>query len=296
MENSCKPSVCFEIKFEISMDEFDFFDGDLEEKFEAVSFTPVEGNEELLVVSCFMRTKPEEGYIEGILKEIGKPEIGYEIEKIESENWLSENQVCFPPVEVGELFIYNVYAGDTIIPDNKKLIALNATTAFGSGEHQTTKGCLMAAIDLKNQGLEFVKILDMGCGSGVLSMGAYHLWRNAEIFAVDIDDEAVRVTQENIKYNKIENVKYQQSNGYDSDFVRDNGAYDFVFANILAEPLIAMAGNLYDNLKIGGYAILSGLLNRQEEWVIDEHKKNGLELVKVFQIDGWSAILMKKEK
>ena len=295
MENSCKPSSCWTIEFEVDMEEFDFFDNVLDEQFEAVSFTPLEKNDDRLLVSCFMRDKPKEGQIEKIFNDVGRAGLVFRTKKIDSDNWLTENVVCFPPVEIGDFFIYNVYAEDTIIPENRKLIALNATTAFGSGEHQTTNGCLQAALELKEQGFEFSKILDMGCGSGILSMGASHLWENAEIYAVDIDDESIRVTEDNVKYNNIKNIKSKQSNGYDSDFVRDNGKYEFVFANILAEPLINMAGDLYKNLKIGGYVVLSGLLNRQEEWVIEEHKKQGLELVKIFQVDGWSAILMKKE-
>ena len=141
-----------------------------------------------------------------------------------------------------------------------------------------------------------INILDMGTGSGILSLAAAKLWQNnCQITAVDIDEEAVSVTKQNAIDNHLQKfITAEVSDGYQSDLVIDNAPYDLILANILARPLIAMAPDLYKNLKTGGYCILSGFVEEQEEWVIGAHTKQGLKLKHLYKLDNWRAALMEK--
>lgn len=218
----------------------------------------------------------------------------YEKILLESSNWLKDYVIEFPPVEVADFLIYGIH--EKKAPKTDKIpLQIYAATAFGS-EHPTTRGCLEALCRLKNKGIRPQKILDMGTGSGILSLGAAKLFGSqAQITAVDIDEEAVIVTLQNAATNhEQEKINAAVSNGYQSEFVQQNTPYDIILSNILARPLIEMASDLYKALNNGGYAILSGFVEEQKDWVISAHQKQGLSLVEVSQIDGWCTAVMEK--
>ena len=217
----------------------------------------------------------------------------YKIEKLESENWLKDYVIKFAPFEIADFLIYGIH--ETTQPNTNKIpIQIYAATAFGS-DHQTTRCCLQAISDLFHQNYKAKKILDVGTGSGILSLGAANLWKTASIYAVDIDEEAVLVTQSNAQNNSLDQqIFVAQSNGYQSDLVQQNKPYDLILANILARPLLDMAPNTASSLKKGGYCILSGFVEDQAKWIIDSHQEYGLQLIKLYEIDNWRATLMQK--
>lgn len=205
-------------------------------------------------------------------------------------DWLVENRRAFPPISVGDFFIYSSFYEDTL-PTDRHGIKLDAATAFGSGEHPTTAGCLEAMTDLYRHGFRPQKILDMGCGSGLLALGAAKLWR-VPVLAVDNDPEAVRVSQENTANNGVETyVTCALSDGYDPCIVTK--PYDLIIANILANPLCEMAGALAENLQPLGHAILSGILNAQAPSVIEAHAAKKLFLVDQIVRGDWSILHLK---
>lgn len=211
-----------------------------------------------------------------------------------SENWLKDNVIEFTPVEVEDFLVYGIHEKQA--PKTAKLpIKIYAATAFGS-EHQTTKSCLKAICELNRMKAPHANILDVGCGSGILSLGAAKLWgAETKITAVDIDQEAVWVTRQNALDNNVSDfVTAEVSNGYQAEIVQKNAPYDIIFANILARPLIDMAPDLAVALKPGGYAVLSGFINDQEDWVVNAHTNQGLKLVKIYELDNWRAALMEK--
>lgn len=217
----------------------------------------------------------------------------FKCELLTSDNWLKDNVIRFAPAEVGEFMIYGIH--ETATPATDKLpLRIYAATAFGS-EHQTTKSCLLALSELYRRKVPHQNILDMGCGSGILSLGAAKLWPDANITAVDIDEEAVIVTLQNTRDNLLDSqIHAAVSDGYTSALVRERAPYDIIMANILARPLIEMAPDLYQALKPGGYCILSGFVNDQEDWVVDAHRQQGLQLCKIYEMDNWRAALMEK--
>lgn len=217
----------------------------------------------------------------------------YKISFLESQNWLKDYVIEFPPVEVEDFYIYGIHEKET--PQTDKLaLKIYAATAFGSS-HQTTQCCLRAISWLNKQNAAHRNILDVGTGSGILSLAAAKLWPDCKITAVDIDEEAVWVTRQNALDNNLQNqFNVEVSNGYDSDLIRNNAPYDLIFSNILARPLIEMAPDLYKSLNKGGYCILSGFVDNQVDWVLSEHQKQGLKLVKLFELDNWRAAVMEK--
>lgn len=219
----------------------------------------------------------------------------FQTEFLESKNWLKENVIKFAPVEVENFIIYGIHEKD-IPPSDKVTLRIYAATAFGS-EHQTTKSCLRAISHLNRLGAAHRNILDMGTGSGILALATAKLWPDAaRITAVDIDPEAVAVTRQNARDNHLEKyLTVAVSNGYNSDLVRNNAPYDIIIANILARPLIEMAPQLNQALAPGGFCILSGFVDDQEDWVIGEHTKLGLKLVELYKLDNWRAVLLEKK-
>lgn len=220
----------------------------------------------------------------------------YRVEKLTSENWLKENVIKFPPIEIADFCIYGVHEKQT--PQTDKLaIRIYAATAFGSS-HQTTKSCLQAISDLSVSGAKHRKILDMGTGSGILALACAKIWAadKPHIVAADIDEEAVQVTAQNAFDNDVEQfIDAVQSNGYQSEIIKKYAPYDIIMANILARPLVEMAPQLRANLKPGGFAVLSGFIDDQIGWVVSAHEEQGLKLVKIYDIDNWHAVLMEKK-
>lgn len=218
----------------------------------------------------------------------------YTWDLLQSDDWLTENVMNFAPLEEAEFFICSIN-DNTPLPKDKLGLKVYAATAFGS-EHQTTRGCLDALSDInKLSGNEPQKILDVGTGSGILALAAAKLWKNAQIAAVDIDDEAVRVAKQNAIDNKVEKqIEADLSDGYQSNLVQKNAPYDVILANILARPLIAMAPDMAKSLKKGGYAVISGFIDEQVDWVVGEHEKQGLKLVKLYEKENWRVALLEK--
>ena len=216
----------------------------------------------------------------------------YQIEVISSADWLTENVIKFAPVNVAEFLVYGVHETN-IDPKDKIGIKVYAATAFGS-EHQTTKGCLRGISDI-NRLIKPEKVLDVGTGSGILSIAAAKLWAQAKIVAVDIDNESVLVTAQNAADNGVESqIEVALSDGYQAPVVQQNAPYDVILANILARPLINMAEDMSKSLKKGGYAVISGFIANQTDWVLKAHEKYGLHLKKMYQEDGWCAALLEK--
>ena len=219
----------------------------------------------------------------------------YEVEKLQSDDWLADNVIEFAPLQVADFLIYGIHEKN-VDTAGKIGVKVYAATAFGS-EHQTTKCCLRGISDINKLTGKIANILDVGTGSGILSIAAAKLWKNSEIMAVDIDEESVMVAAQNAKDNGVaKQMIVAYSDGYSSETVQKNTPYDVILANILARPLIMMAKDMSKSLKIGGYAVISGFIDDQVDWVIGEHEKYGLELQKMYEEDNWRAALFKKVK
>jgi ribosomal protein L11 methyltransferase len=212
------------------------------------------------------------------------------IEPVAARNWLDESRRRFPPIRVGRYYIHGSHVTDPP-PAGAIAIRLDAGQAFGTGEHGSTRGCLLAIDQLAKQ-RRFRKPLDLGCGAGVLAIAMAKTWR-VPVVAADIDSVAVRVARENARLNRVAAlVRVAGGPGYRPAAVAQGGPYDLIIANILAGPLCRMAGNLARNLRPDGVAVLSGLLDRDVRWVTAAHRAFGLRLVGARAIDGWTTLVV----
>jgi len=215
-----------------------------------------------------------------------------DVDLIPPKDWTAENLMAFPPIRVGRYFIHGSHIHDRP-PAGTIPLMLDAGTAFGSGEHPTTAGCLRA-IDRLARRTRPVRVLDMGCGSGILAIAAAKTWR-CRVVASDIDEEAVRMTRLNARRNGVARwLAATDGNGYRSPLVRREAPYDLIVANILANPLCAMAPALFRALAPGGRVVLSGLLERDARRVTEAHLRMGLRLVDQHVDRGWATLMLRR--
>lgn len=219
-----------------------------------------------------------------------------EVVELAAVDWLAQNRHSFKPIRLGRLLIHGSHLP---APTLAGVLALkiDAATAFGSGEHGSTRGCLTALDGLARRqraGHGVARALDMGCGSGVLALTIARLWP-ARVLAVDLDPESVRVAAENARLNGLASrVRTCAGDGFAGRCVRAGGPYDLIAANILARPLIAMAPGLARALARAGTAVLSGLLAEQEQAVRAAYRMQGLRLVRRIAVDGWHTLVLRR--
>jgi ribosomal protein L11 methyltransferase len=193
-------------------------------------------------------------------------------------------------VTAGRFVVHGSHARDDL-PAGAVPIEIDAGLAFGSGEHATTRSCL-TAIDQLARRHRFARVLDVGCGSGVLAIAAAKSWP-AEVLGVDNDPIAVRIASANAALNGVgHRVRTVLAEGYAHSLVRRRRPFDLILANILADPLIELAPALRASLAPGGYAVLSGLLDRQADAVVAAHRRQGLRLLGWAQEGPWMALVL----
>jgi ribosomal protein L11 methyltransferase len=220
----------------------------------------------------------------------GLERIDLTVAPLATTNWLARVAASFTPQRIGRFWVHGSHVRETP-PMGAVPIRLDAGLAFGSGEHASTQGCLLALDELARR-RRFGRVLDMGCGSGILAIAAAKCWP-ARVLAVDNDPKAVVVAQENADHNGVAGrIRVCCSEGYRSAQVRAARGYDLVFANILADPLCGMARDLARHLAPGGTAILSGLFDRQAARVIDAHRAVGLRLRRCIQLETWTTLVL----
>lgn len=220
----------------------------------------------------------------------GVPDPGFTCAALPPTDWLAENRQSFRPLRAGRYFVHPThFAGSP--PAGAIPLALDAGTAFGSGEHATTRGCLLA-LDALARRRSVRRPLDLGCGSGILSIAMARTWR-VPVVAADIDGEAVRVTRANARRNGVGRlVAAHVSNGFADGTVRHGAPYDLIAANILAGPLTALAHDVARYLSPGGIGVLSGLLAGQARGVAAAYRAQGLRLVRRAIQDGWATLVL----
>ncbi len=209
----------------------------------------------------------------------------------EAGGWLARTHSSFPEQLVGRRFaIRGTHLTGSAAPGRIALV-LDAGVAFGSGEHGSTRGCLRALERVAHR--RPARILDLGCGSGILAMAAARLLHR-RVRATDIDHWSVRVTRENLRLNGLRNrVQCALATGWQPP-ARAGAPYDLVFANILARPLCRMARALATNLAPGGTAILAGLLHSQARMVLAAHRRAGLVLDFTVQEGAWTTLVLRR--
>jgi ribosomal protein L11 methyltransferase len=219
----------------------------------------------------------------------GVPEPRLDCVPIPATDWVAETQKSFQPLRAGRYFIQPSHY-DGAIPAGSIALTIDAGAAFGTGEHATTKGCLLALDQLAKR-RRFAHMLDLGCGSGILAMAMAATWRR-KVLAGDIDPEAVNVARQNFQINRLTPLtRAYVSRGFSARELRAGRPYDLITANILARPLISLAGAIRHHTAAGGAVILSGLLSHQENMVAAAYRAAAFHLIHRITIDEWRTLV-----
>lgn len=215
----------------------------------------------------------------------------HDVKLLDTKDWVMEVEQNFPPLSIGRFYIHGSHV-KTTAPPSTIALQINAGMAFGSGEHATTSGCLVALETLAKR-RRFLRPLDMGCGSGILALAMAKLWR-VPVMGIDIDPVSVVVAKNNARKNHIGAcVHFAASDGFASNIVKKCAPYDLIVANILARPLIRMAPLLVRNLAKDGVVVVSGLLTWQAQAVLCAYRLQGLKLSLRINRSGWSTLVMR---
>ena len=219
-----------------------------------------------------------------------RPALRVTVEKLADADWLAMALSGLPPVRAGRFFVYGAHDRG-LAPASAVNLRIEAGAAFGTGHHGTTVGCLLA-FDQLLKARRFPKVLDVGCGTGVLAIAAARTGSPLAL-GTDIDRVSVRIANENAALNRAR-ARFVHAAGLNDAKIRAGAPYDLVFANILAPPLVALAQDIKSALRPGGAAILSGLLRTQERRVLAAYVSRGFRLRRRLHRDAWATLVLRR--
>jgi ribosomal protein L11 methyltransferase len=205
------------------------------------------------------------------------------IEELGEADWVTMSQAGLQPIRAGRFYVHTPMYRN--VPPGAVPFEIDASLAFGTGQHATTSGCLEALDALDRNAHRFENIADIGTGTGLLAFAALSLWPDARCIATDIDPVALAVARDNALINGVKvgdrsgELLLVEADGANSALVRARAPFDLVIANILAGPLIEHAPELAPLVDERGTVILAGLLDSQAEAVARCYEAFGLKLV-----------------
>ena len=276
------------LSFLCSVAEAEYLASQLEDFCLAVSWFEKDAQAQGWQVEATFEEQPDEKNIKSLLGALS-----YELAPLPSKDWLSENRKSFPAIDIGPFYIYGSHHQEKL-PEGKIAFRIDAATAFGTGQHATTQGCLLALHDLKQAGIKVQNYLDLGCGTAVLAMAMARLFQVRGI-ASDNDPEAVDRANLNVAENHLERfVEVILSEGFSHERLEAQAPYSLIAANILADPLIALSPEMARFMAEEGKVILSGLLQTQQQGTLKAYEKVGFSLQKTYPMAEWVTLVLKK--
>lgn len=238
------------------------------------------------------------------LEEVKNMDLGIEVgslklttEDVDEEDWINNWKKYYKPFKIGESVVVRPVWEQYDKKNNEVVFVINPGHIFGTGLHHTTKLCVEALEDYVKKDSE---ILDLGCGSGILSVISLLLGgKNA--LAIDIDKNAINIAYENATLNGIGKDIYTVKSG---DVLKDEKLknevskkkYDLIIANIVADVIIGIKDFVKDTIKEEGIFIASGIIEERTDEVVMELKKSGYEIIKINNKEGWVSIVSRKGK
>lgn len=219
------------------------------------------------------------------------------IEESQTEDldWVNNWKKYFHQFYVDDILIIPSWEEVKPEDEDKMIIHIDPGTAFGTGMHETTQLCIR---QLKKHVTKETRILDVGCGSGILGMLALKFGAAYSV-GTDLDPCAIDATYENMEVNGITRDQYEVMIGniIDDKEVQDKvgyDKYDIVVANILADVLVPLTPVILNQLKKGGVYITSGIIDDKEDTVVEAVKAAGLEVLEVTYQGEWVSVTARK--
>ena len=244
-------------------------------------------------VGAYFHDRPDE--ISILILESAFKADGFAISEIPETDWVIKVKRELSPVEAGQFFVFGKHDSHKLPKDRVGLL-IEASMAFGTGHHGTTKGCLLALDKLVARDKKIDEVIDIGCGTAVLAMAVGKV-SSSRIIASDVDQVAVEVALANLKANNLENrIACIQATGFEDMQIRSNAPFDLVFANILKPTLLDLAPCIRRYLKSGGHAIISGILDLQAIEIIEVYRQNDLEVQDRIDIGEWVTLTLISSK
>ncbi|NKB43114.1 MAG: methyltransferase domain-containing protein [Alphaproteobacteria bacterium] len=232
---------------------------------------------------------------------VNVPVPSFKMASLPETDWVAETLSSFAPMSFGRFWVHGSHDAGSV-PPGKLSLRVDAATAFGTGEHATTRGCLLALDGLAKRRASRrliaasapYAVLDVGCGTGILALAAAKLWR-CRVLASDIDPEAVRVARRTTQANDLSpRVRIVAATGVRSRTIAQSAPYAVITANILARPLCHLARDMAALLTPGGRIILSGLLANQVPMVLNAYRAQRLVLEQTINIGEWATLILRR--
>jgi ribosomal protein L11 methyltransferase len=210
----------------------------------------------------------------------------------EKRDWVANSLAGLKPVRAGRFLVHGRHDRSRV-PANDVAIEIEAGLAFGTGHHGTTRGCLMH-FDRLLRRRRPKRVLDVGCGAGVLAIAAAKVLRR-KVWLGDVDPVAVAVANANARLNGVGAFcRAIVSRGIENAALREAAPYDLVFANILAKPLRLLAPPLAAVIRADGDAIVSGLLLADVPGVLASWRAQGFHLAERIELEGWASLRLRR--
>ena len=241
--------------------------------------------------------KPGPADIELVCKLFAGKAPDFDVQKLPDTDWVTESQKGVDPIRAGR---FHVRTPDHPADADAVDFVIPASQAFGTGQHETTAGCLAMLDLMKREGVVARNHIDVGTGTGLLAFAAMNLWPGATATASDIDPVCSGVVQANMAGNGIAEgdgpgeLTMVIADGMDDALLRLRGPYDLFIANILAAPLVDLAPSFADAIEPGGNLLLAGLLETQEKRVRRAYTARGFRLSRRLVKGDWSILWLRK--
>jgi ribosomal protein L11 methyltransferase len=283
------------LKAGASFDDSGFFSSCFEETANAFS---ADKDKDGWILSWIFEYPPDQEVIFDALRQAAEQEqidltpddITYEI--LPDIDWVKHAYQALPAFSVGKFYIYGAHARPEAPPPGFIPLEIEAATAFGSGTHGTTGGCLEVLSQLQQNGTLPQTILDIGTGSGILAIACAKLWPHACVIGSDIDPECIRVSALHADLNTAPQIVWRVADGMKDPEMTSLRTCDVVIANILAGPLTEMAEDIAQAVGVKGTLILSGLLETQIDHVMAAYTAQGLTLRQTLIRDEWAILTL----
>ncbi|WP_305095829.1 50S ribosomal protein L11 methyltransferase [Croceibacterium aestuarii] len=250
-------------------------------------------------LDAYLPRKPTRGDREAVANLFADEALDLVAERLPDTDWVTESQQGMEPIRAGRFYVHTPDHPPSDEPGERSFV-IPASQAFGTGQHETTAGCLVMLDEMKRRGVVARRIADIGTGTGLLAFAALELWPGAHAVASDIDPVCGPVVAENAAANGFAlgprpgQIAVAIAAGMDDPDLRACGPYDLLIANILAGPLLELAGDFAEAVPPRGNLLLAGLLETQEPKIRAAYLRAGFSLAARLVRGDWSILWLRR--